>query len=88
MLRILAPVMVAVCLLAAVNLYRVSYQTRAEELALHAAEKRLEELSRNVATLRAERDYRARPDAIAPAARAIGMQPAHGNQFLTVGTDR
>lgn len=84
MLRYLAPVFAVGCLLAAANLYRVSYQTRADALALQRAETELEELSRNVATLRAERAYLSRPEAIAPAARSLGMAPARGHQFLRV----
>lgn len=84
MLRVLAPVLAVVCLVAAANLYRVTFQTRAHELALKQAERDLEELSRTVATLRAERDYLARPQAIAPLARKLGLRPARGEQYVPV----
>lgn len=88
MLRAVAGVMATICVLAAVNLYRVSYQTRALEIELKQAERGLEELSRTVATLRAERDYLARPEAIAPAARRLGLAPARGDQYVPISTDQ
>lgn len=69
-------------MLSAVALYANTYRTRQIELELQAAEQKLEALVREVATLKAERAYLARPERISDAARALGMRPARGDQFV------
>lgn len=86
MLRFATAGVVLLSLFAAANLYRVSYQTRIVAHELRDTERELSELARSVETLRAEREYLARPAAIERAARAIGMRPARGDQFARQAT--
>ncbi|MEM1307705.1 MAG: cell division protein FtsL [Pseudomonadota bacterium] len=80
--RFLTVGLVLVTMLSAVVLYATTYRTRQIELELQAAEQKLEALVREVATLKAERAYLARPERISDAARALGMRPARGDQFV------
>ncbi|MEO1719365.1 MAG: cell division protein FtsL [Pseudomonadota bacterium] len=72
--------LVLVTLALAANLYRTTYKTRIIEHDLKASERKMRELERDVATLKAERAYLARPERISEAARALGMQPLRGDQ--------
>ena len=81
MLRFVTIGMVLLTLASAVGLYVVNYRTRATELSIERAEARLEQLDREIATLRAERAFLARPERIEPLARKLGMRPARGDQF-------
>lgn len=63
-------------------LYSVNYKTRALEHELRQAGKVLDDRAREVATLRAEREFLARPVRLAREAEALGMRPAEGAQFV------
>ncbi len=82
MLRVLVVAAVIAPMFAAVALYSVSYSTRELEHHVVALERRAEALTREVATLRAERAFLSRPERIEPFARELGMRPAEGHQFL------
>lgn len=81
MLRFATIGMIFLTLASAVGLYVVNYRARATELSILKAEAKLEELDREIATLRAERAFLSRPDRIEPLARQLGMRPARGSQF-------
>ena len=72
-------------LLSAFALYAVSYRTRQLADTNQATEKRIEELNRDIAVLRAERSFLMRPERIEPLARKLGMGPARGEQYLARG---
>ncbi|MEM1372031.1 MAG: cell division protein FtsL [Pseudomonadota bacterium] len=55
--------------------YGVNYATRDLERQVASQEKRLKELRRTMSVLKAERAYLARPERIAPLARALGLEP-------------
>lgn len=64
-------------------LYRDGYETRRLENAVSAEERRLESLQNEIAVLRAERAYLARPERIEPLARAQGLAPPTPDQLPT-----
>lgn len=82
MLRISSAVAVGLALTCAFLLYKVSYDTRQIELSVQAQERRLERLRSDIAVLRAELAYLARPERIEPLARSMGLEPARGEQYL------
>lgn len=82
MFRFLTLVFIAATFACAFVLYGVNYQTRALQHRLERAQSGLEALSREVATLSAERAFLARPERIGPAAERLGMRPARGDQFV------
>ena len=83
MLRISSAVAVMLALACAFLLYKVSYDTRQIEVGVQAQERRLERLRSDIAVLRAELAYISRPERIEPFARALGLEPARGEQYLT-----
>lgn len=75
-----------VTLALAFAVYGVSVSTRRLELEVQAEERRLERLQIEIAVLKADRAFLARPVRIEPAARAIGMRPAAERQYVRIGT--
>jgi cell division protein FtsL len=67
---------------AAFALYAIKYDTRRLELRLQAQERTLETAEIDVAVLRAERAYLARPERLQPLARLIGLTPIAGSQYV------
>ncbi len=82
MLRMFMFLAVGAALLSAFALYAISYQTRQLADTNQITEKRIKELDRNIAVLRAERSYLMRPDRIEPLAQKLGMRPVRGDQFM------
>lgn len=68
-------------------LYAINYDTRLLEARVHAEERALAPLRAQIAVLRAERAFLARPDRIEPLARSLGLRPAEPEQFA-VADDR
>lgn len=82
MFRSLTLLFVSAMLASAFVLYSVNYKTRALEHELRDAGRALDATAREVATLRAEREFLARPARLAAEAKALGMRPAEGAQFV------
>jgi hypothetical protein len=66
---------------AAFALYAIKYDTRRLELRVRAQERALEKTEADVAVLRAERAYLARPERLEPLARLIGLAPIASSQY-------
>lgn len=81
MARILTLLAVALMVLSAFALYAVNYRTRELEIAAVESEQRRRELAADIAVLRAERAYLARPSRLEPLARQLGMAPLRGDQI-------
>lgn len=86
MLRILSVVAVSLALACAFLLYKVSYDSRQLDLSVQSQERRLERLHGDIAVLRAELAYLSRPERIEPLARAMGLSPARGEQYIQPGS--
>jgi cell division protein FtsL len=65
-------------------LYALKYDTRQLEIHVQTQERALEKLENDVTVLEAERAHLARPDRLEPLARALGMMPLEGRQYLRV----
>lgn len=83
MLRFFTFGAVAIALASAFALYAINTKTR--RIALEVADKKKSKarLIGRIAALKAERAFQARAERIGPAAEALGMQPATGDQFLS-----
>lgn len=66
-------------------LYGLSYDTRNLEARVHAKERAVEKAEADIAVLKAERAYLARPERIEALARAQGLAPIKQSQYLRVG---
>ena len=62
-------------------LYGLSYDTRFVELRVQTAERIAERVRSEIAILRAERAYLARPERLEPLARARGLRPTEPGQI-------
>jgi len=62
-------------------LYGINYDTRLMDKRLQEKERAIEEARSDIAVLKAERAHLARPERIAPLARALGMQPTSERQL-------
>jgi cell division protein FtsL len=67
---------------AAFALYAIKYDTRRLELRVKLQERALEKAEADVAVLKAERAYLARPERLEPLARLIGLAPIASSQYL------
>jgi cell division protein FtsL len=67
---------------AAFALYTIKTDTRRLELRVKAQERAQEQAEADVAVLRAERAYLARPERLEPLARSIGLAPIASSQYL------
>lgn len=65
-------------------LYAMSYETRRLELHVNAQVRTVEKTNLDIAVLRAERAYLARPDRIETLARQIGLGPIEPHQYETI----
>ena len=83
MFRIIMFMAAGMALLSAFALYAISYQTRQLSETNQTAEKRIKDLGRDIAILRAERSYLTRPERLEPLARKLGMRPVRGDQFIS-----
>ncbi len=82
MLRITSAVVIGLALACAFTLYTVSYDTRELDQLVQSKERRIERLRSDIAVLRAELAYLSRPERIEPLARAMGFEPAKGEQYV------
>jgi cell division protein FtsL len=73
--------MVLLAVASAFVLYAMSYETRRLELHVGALARTAEKASLDIAVLRAERAYLARPDRIEDLARKIGLAPIEPRQY-------
>jgi cell division protein FtsL len=71
----------ALTLASAFLLYGINYDTRLLEERMRAQERAIEGARSDIAILKAERAHLARPDRIAPLARAQGLRPATDRQL-------
>lgn len=79
-MRALTFLAVALSFATAFALYHTSYVTRRLELRVQADERAAEKARSDIAALRAERAYLARPQRIEPLARQLGLGPTHSAQ--------
>jgi cell division protein FtsL len=75
-------ILVAVTLASAVGLYAIKYDTRRLESKVQGLERALEKAENDVTVLMAERAFLARPERLEPLARALGLAPITGRQYL------
>lgn len=80
-MRLILGLSIIAMLTSAVMLFAISIETRRIAADVAKRDKHLETLKRDLAVLKAERAYLARPERIAPLARALGLRPARGSQF-------
>jgi cell division protein FtsL len=73
--------MVLLAVASAFVLYATSYETRRLELHVGALARTVEKTSLDIAVLRAERAYLARPERIEEMARRIGLGPIEPRQY-------
>ena len=85
MLRMLSIVAAFMTLGAAFALYSLKYDTRRVEIAVQGKERALEKLEADIAILKAERAYLARPDRIEKMARKQGLGPIREQQYVEIG---
>lgn len=84
MLRTLSAVAIFLTLAAAFGLYGIKYDTRRLETVVQSKERRLEKLEADIAVLKAEKAYLARPERIEKLARKQGLEPIRQGQFVEV----
>jgi cell division protein FtsL len=82
MLRAITVLALGLTLIVASVHYAINYETRKLELGMQNQERLVDKLAGEIAVLRAERAYLARPERIGPAARALGLEPAKGQQYV------
>jgi cell division protein FtsL len=86
-MRWLTVLAVLLALASASLLYTVNYGTRLVEARVHALEREALLARSDIAVLKAERAHLARPERIAPLARALGLQPMTEKQFARATAD-
>jgi hypothetical protein len=82
MLRILNLGLMLLTLVGVFALYAIKYDARRLEVSVHLQERDVEKLENNVAVLLAERAHLARPAALEPLARRLGLAPITPRQYL------
>lgn len=82
MLRIINLVLMLLTLVGVFALYAIKYDARQREVSVQMQERDLEKLENNVAVLIAERAHLARPAALEPLARNLGLAPITPRQYL------
>ncbi len=80
-MNMLTFVAVVVMLGSATTLYALSYDTRQIEARVRADERTADRLRSEIAILKAERAFLARPERIEPYARAMGLRPIDRGQI-------
>jgi hypothetical protein len=81
-LRIINLALMLSMLVGVFALYAIKYDARQREARLQLQERDLEKLENNVAVLIAERAHLARPKALEPLARNLGLAPIAPRQYL------
>lgn len=82
MLRIATGLSFVLAIVSAFVLYATTVSTRQLELEVQAAEQKLERLKSDIAVLKADRAYLARPTRIEPAALQQGLRPNADRIYL------
>ncbi|HJZ34267.1 MAG TPA: cell division protein FtsL [Hyphomicrobiaceae bacterium] len=82
MLRLINLALMLLTLVAVFALYAIKLDARQRELSVQEQERDLEKLENNVAVLTAERAHLARPEALEPLARRLGLVPITPRQYL------
>lgn len=82
MLRMLSVAAACLTLVAAFSLYSLKYDTRRLEVAVQGKERALEKLEADIAILKAEKAYLARPERIEKLARKQGLGPIRQPQYV------
>ena len=82
MLRIINLVLMLLTLVGVFALYIIKYDARQLETRVQMQERDLEKLENTVAVLVAERAHLARPAALEPLARSLGLAPIAPRQYL------
>lgn len=82
MLRIINLTLMLLTLVGVFALYAIKYDARQLEARVQMQERDLEKLENHVAVLVAERAHLARPKALEPLARALGLTPIAPRQYL------
>ena len=85
MLRMLSVVAACLTLISAFALYSVKYDTRRLEAGVQGRERTLEKLEADIAVLKAEKAYLARPERIERLARKQGLAPIREPQYVEIG---
>jgi len=81
-LRIINLTLMLLTLVGVFALYAIKYDARQLEVRVQMQERDLEKLENHVAVLVAERAHLARPKALEPLARALGLTPIAPRQYL------
>ena len=85
MLRLLSVAAMALTIASAFGLYRIKYDTRQLEAQVQAGERAIEKMEGDIAVLKAEKAYLARPERIEALARKQGLQPIAERQYVLPG---
>ena len=85
MLRLLSVAAMALTIASAFGLYQTKYDTRQLEAKLQAGERSIEKMEGDIAVLKAEKAYLARPERIEALARKQGLGPIAGHQYVLPG---
>jgi cell division protein FtsL len=84
MLRALNLLLMLTALASAFALYVLKYDTRRMEVRVQTLERSMDKVEEEIAALKAQRAHLARPERIAPLARALGLAPIGARQYLRV----
>lgn len=84
MIRLLAVIAAFLALASAFVLYGIKYDTRRLEARVQADERTIEKLQGDIAVVKAERAYLARPDRIEKLARERGLGAIREHQYVHV----
>lgn len=82
MLRLLSVAAMVLTIASAFGLYQIKYDTRQLEAKVHAGEHAIEKMEGDIAVLKAEKAYLARPERIEALARKQGLGPIAGHQYV------
>ena len=82
MLRLLSVAAMALTVASAFGLYQIKYDTRQLEAKLQAGERSIEKMEGDIAVLKAEKAYLARPERLEALAKKQGLGPIGGHQYV------
>jgi cell division protein FtsL len=85
MLRLLSVAAIALTIASAFGLYQIKYDTQQLEAKVQAGERMIEKMEGDIAVLKAEKAYLARPERIETLARKQGLAPIGGHQYVLPG---
>lgn len=85
MLRLLCVAAMALTIASAFGLYQIKYDTRQLEAKLQVGERSIEKMEGDIAVLKAEKAYLARPERIEALAKKQGLGPIGGHQYMLPG---